>query len=150
MKNHTPETPEKSGPRCCSTDDPHDYLAEDGCELCEQGAGKRPDASFLSDAILVLFAAALLSAMLSTPFFLWVIRHWDDSTAPVAQGTVQRILFVGNLGIDSQIDTEQHSFIVHGITKLQKGTRVETRKGPWSYALCDRDSALCEDMVRDE
>jgi hypothetical protein len=95
-------------------------------------------------------ATVLLAAMMGTPSCIWVVRHWDDPTAPVAQGTVQRILFVGNLGIDTQIDTEQRSFIVHGITKLRVGTPVEVRKGTWAYALCDQDSGLCEDMVREE
>ncbi len=100
--------------------------------------------------LFVLMAAALFAAMVSTPSCIWVVRHWNDPTAPVAQGTVQRILYVGNLGIDTQIDTEQRSFIVHGITKLRKGVRVETRKRTWAYALCDQDSGLCEDLVRDE
>nr|WP_295777776.1 hypothetical protein [Rhodoferax sp.] len=127
---------------------------EDGEIVGEEGGygpyPKRRKSSAVSDMVFAMAAAAVLAAMIGTPSCIWVVRHWDDSTAPVVQGTVQRILFVGNLGIDSQIDTEQHSFIVHGITKMQKGTHVETRKGQWSYALCDRESALCEDMVRDD
>ncbi len=130
-----------------SPDDDSQYEEE------EQGVTlypKRRKSTVGSDMVFVLAAMALFAALMSTPSCVWAVRHWNDSTVPVAQGTVQRINFIGNLGIDTQIDTEQRSFIVHGITKLKKGTRVETRKGTWAYALCDQDTDLCEDLVREE
>lgn len=122
-----------------------DYLEPDG-----DAPPKKRKSSFVDDMILVLLVAALLGAMLSTSFWIWVIRHWNDSPVPVPQGTVQRILFVGNVGIDTQIDTEYNSLLVRGMTQLRKGAHVETRKGPWAYELCDVDTGLCERLVRDE
>ncbi len=111
---------------------------------------KKSKSSVTSDMVFVMAATALFAAMISTPSCIWVVRHWNDPKAPVAQGTVQRILYVGNLGIDTQIDTEQRSLIVQGITKLRVGARVETRKGTWAHLLCDQDSGLCEDLVHAE
>ncbi len=111
---------------------------------------RRRKSSVANDMVFVLMVMGLFAAMMGTPSCIWLVRHWNDPTAPVAQGTVQSILYVGNLGIDTQIDTEQRSFIVHGITKLRKGVHVETRKGTWAYALCDQNSDLCEDLVHED
>ena len=62
-------------------------------------------------------------------------------------GTVQRIRFVGNLGIDTQIDTDDRSFMVSGISKLQKGMPVHLRRGGWSDALCNADTSICERLM---
>ncbi len=158
MANPTQETSGIAKPTSHAPDDGHaqatadesQYEEDDGEEGGDAPYPKRRKSTVGTDMAFVMAATALFAAMMSIPSCIWAVRHWDDSPAPVAQGTVQRVLFVGNLGIDSQIDTEQRSFIVHGVTKLRKGARVETRKGTWAYALCDSDSGLCEDLVREE
>ena len=145
-----PVGPTKSGARSSKEADAGESCDEDLAEPDDDAPRKKRSSSFIDEMIPVLLIAGLLAAMLSTSFWIWVIRHWNDSTVPVPQGTVQRILFVGNLGIDSQIDTEQHNLLVRGKTQLRKGARVEIRKGPWAYLLCDMDSGLCEDMVRED
>lgn len=149
-----PNSHPPDGEHAHATADASQYEEDDGEIDAEEESDasypKRRKSSAVSDIAFAMAATALLAAMMGTPSCIWVVRHWDDSTAPVAQGSVQRILFVGNLGIDTQIDTEQRSFIVHGITKLRVGARIETRKGTWAYALCDQDSGPCEDLVREE
>ena len=108
--------------------------------------------SFLSDLVWMAFWTVVLGSLLAAPHWLWVIAHWNDSTTPVPVGTVQRVHFIGDWGINTQIDTEDRSFVLHGMTRFQKGSRIEQRKTRDSLQLCAVDDARtvlhCEDLVR--
>lgn len=130
---------------------------EDGSDTDELDDGDvdadvddRSNASSLAtDLAWVTFWSVLLGGLLTASHWLWVLNHWNDPTTPVSVGTVQRVLFIGNLGIDSQIDTEVHSFIVRGVTQFKKGSRLEQRKTLGSLQLCDADTnpEHCEDRI---
>jgi hypothetical protein len=107
----------------------------------------RAPSSFASDMGWLIPLTLLAMGVVSAPQWLWALEHWSDPTTPVAQGTVQRVHYIGNLGIDSQIDTETRSFMVRGVSHLQKGWNVETRKSTWSVQLCSTDAAVCEDLM---
>ena len=99
------------------------------------------------DYVFIVFVLVVLTAVLGPP--IW--KGWMLSAAgpgkPIPMGTVQRIRFVGNLGIDTQIDTDDRSFMVSGISKLQKGMPVHLRRGSWSDALCNADASICERLM---
>lgn len=108
--------------------------------------------SFLTVLIWMAFGVMVLGSLLSAPHWIWVVAHWNDSTKPVPMGTVQRIHFVGDWAINTQIDTEEHSLLVLGVTRLVKGSRIEQRKTRQALQLCavdaDRTVLHCEDQVR--
>ena len=127
------------------------------CSDDDDLAGGKTDAkghaaSFMTDLVWIVFWTVLLGSLLTAPHWLWAIEHWNDSTIPVPVGTVQRIQFIGDWGINTQIDTEDRSFVVHGVTRFNKGSRVEQRKTRDSLQLCAVDDARtvlhCEDLVR--
>jgi hypothetical protein len=134
------------------------------CEACPENCSQCDDlthatsssqshaSSFLTDLVWMAFWTLVLGSLLTAPHWLWVIAHWNDSPTPVPVGTVQRIHFIGDWGINTQIDTEQRSFVVQGMTRFQKGSRIEQRKTRDSLQLCAVDDARtvlhCEDLIR--
>ena len=90
---------------------------------------------------------AIAVVVVTAPEWMWTLKHWDDPTVPAPQGTVQTIRYIGNIGIDSQVDTEQRSFMVRGVTHLHKGSRVELRKTLMSLQLCNADTGACEELM---
>jgi len=99
-----------------------------------------------------LFLFVLVLAMVVMTALVWLpgLTRWAKNSVITPQGTVQRITFVKGLGVSSQVDTEQRSFLVRGVTQLRKGARVETRSGPLGSRLCDADSLICDELMRDE
>lgn len=146
---------------CLPQSNADSHASCDACpENCSQCDGQ-PDAvsspqsqasSFLTDLVWMAFWTVVLGSLLAAPHWLWVIAHWNDSTTPVPVGTVQMIYFIGDWGINSQIDTEDHSFVVHSMTQFKKGSRLEQRKTRDSVQLCAVDDARtglhCEDLIR--
>ncbi|OYU44720.1 MAG: hypothetical protein CFE44_11430 [Burkholderiales bacterium PBB4] len=141
-----------------TTSDKHACCAE--CNEVDEMKGtaddiatpKNPPAPFLGDLVWIVFWTIVLGSLLSAPHWIWVIDHWNDSRVPVPMGTVQSIHFIGDWGIDTQIDTEAHSLVVHGMTRFKKGSRVEQRKTWNSLQLCEvrveSTASHCEDLVR--
>ncbi len=129
--------------------DPDDDNNEDepGCTGKPLASG---DESNLGDLLWIVAWVGSMCVMLTAPMWIWMLVHWGDSTAPIPQGTVQKILFVGSFGVNSQVDTEQRSFLVRGVTTLHRGAQVELRKSTWAMQLCDVDSRVCEDLMKDE
>ena len=110
----------------------------------------RPDRSIVREIAWLVAVLALTSVVLTSPLWILMLLHRGDAPAPRLQGTVQKIRFVGSFGITSQVDTERRSFLVRGVTSLHRGARVELRKGTWAVQLCDADSDICEDLMKDE
>lgn len=108
---------------------------------------KGSDSSLATGLAWVALVTVLLVGLLTSPYWFWVLVHWGDSRTPEPVGTIQRIEFIGNLSIHSQIDTEQRSFMVRGITRLQKGHRIELRKTLLRVQLCVIDSSQCEELM---
>jgi hypothetical protein len=133
----------------------HDDTQTDGIEAeCEsesedehESEGQARPSSTAHDLLWLVFLSAVLGSLLTTPHWLWTLDHWNDPTTPVPVGTVQRVLFIGNLGIDSQIDTEVQSFMVHGVTQFKRGTRLAQHKTLGGLLLCDVDTPHCEDRM---
>jgi hypothetical protein len=96
--------------------------------------------------VVLVLSVGVVAALLLSP---WQTR-WGKASVVVPQGTVQRIRFVATFGVSSQVDTEQRSFLVRGVTLLRQGARVQTRSGPLGSRLCDADSAVCDELMRDE
>ncbi|MGB4361531.1 MAG: hypothetical protein WBJ19_14050 [Rhodoferax sp.] len=108
-----------------------------------------PDAS--GDAVPVLLLVLVLVMAVMTVLVLFPgLTHWGKNSVITPQGMVQRITFVKGWSVSSQVDTEQRSFLVRGVTQLRKGARVETRSGPLGSRLCDADSLICDELMRDE
>ena len=131
--------------------------SSENCSQCDDlthAASSPPShsSSFLTDLVWMAFWTLVLGGLLAAPHWLWVLAHWNDSTTPVPVGTVQRIHFIGDWGINTQIDTEDRSFVVHGMTRFQKGSQIEQRKTRDSLRLCEVDDARtvlhCEDLMR--
>lgn len=128
---------------------------EDGDHLGE-AEGDNPAATTsrsTSSWVGMVCLSILLGAVLSAPQWQWMLEHWNDPTTPVPMGVVQRLHFIGNLGIHTQIDTrlgaQEHSFIVGGVSKLEPGMRIEQRKTLGGLQLCEVGSepAHCEDRL---
>jgi hypothetical protein len=101
---------------------------------------------------LLLFLLVLVMGMVVMTVLVLLpgLTRWGKDSVITPQGTVQRITFVKGLGVSSQVDTEQRSFLVRGVTQLRKGARLETRSGPLGSRLCDADSLICDELMRDE
>ncbi len=105
---------------------------------------ERHKSSFATDLKWMASLALLMAAALTAPQWLWSLEHMNDPTTPVAVGAVQGIYFVGNLGVDSQIDTEEHSLLVRGVTRFTKGAVLEQRKSFWNLKICEVGTQQCE------
>lgn len=103
-----------------------------------------PSAPDLALTILILFA---LIFILGAPLWHLMMRSAASSETSTPVGTVQRIRFISNLGIDTQIDTEGRSFMVRGISKLQRGMSVSLYRGTWNTGLCNADASICERVM---
>ncbi len=100
--------------------------------------------SFTADLKWIASLSLLMSSVLTAPQWLWSLELRNDPTTPVEVGVVQRVHFIGNLGIDSQIDTEDMSFMVQGVTRFRKGMRLEQHKSFFDLELCDVETQHCE------
>ena len=137
------------------TDCPHGSCCT-GCRDCDDGADDSATSpshftSAAADLVWIVFWTLVLGSLLSAPHWLWVMAHWNDSTVPVPMGVVQQVHFIGDWGINTQIDTEDRSLVVRGMTRLEKGSRVELHKTLDSLQLCavDADRAVlrCENLI---
>lgn len=103
-----------------------------------------PSAPDLFLTVLIIFALVFI---LGAPHWQKMMQSAANSEALTPVGTVQRIRFIGNLGIDTQIDTEERSFMVRGISKLQKGMPIHLHRGTWNSDLCNADASICERVM---
>lgn len=94
--------------------------------------------------VLIIFALVFI---LGAPQLLNMMQSAASKEASTPVGTVQRIRFIGNLGIDTQIDTEERSFMVRGISTLQKGMPIHLHKSTWNSELCNADASICERVM---
>jgi len=100
-----------------------------------------------ADLILMVMIIFSLIFILGAPVWQLMMQSAASSEASTPVGTVQRIRFIGNLGIDTQIDTEGRSFMVRGISKLQRGMPVHLYRGTWNNGLCNADASICERVM---
>jgi len=129
-----------------------DELQQHACLTPAVLVATSPETPNSSGDEVTLFLFVLVLAMVVMTALVWLpgLTHWGKNSVITPQGTVQRITFVKGLGVSSQVDTEQRSFLVRGVTQLHKGARVETRSGPLGSRLCDADSLICDELMRDE
>ena len=119
-------------------------MDDKSCDTSRDKHPVHPRSSFASDVAWMVWWCLVLSALVTSPMWLWSLEHINDPTTPVPVGTVQGIYFLGNLGIDSQIDTEEHSFMVRGVTRFQTGAVLEQRKTFWNLEVCEVGTQQCE------
>jgi hypothetical protein len=62
-------------------------------------------------------------------------------------GTVQRISYIGGLGIHTQIDTETRTVLLRGAVLTQRGARLELRRLAWGPEVCNLDRVDCHALV---
>jgi len=103
-----------------------------------------PSAPDLLLTVLIIFA---LVFVLGVPRWQKMMQSPASPNVSTPVGTVQRIRFIDNMGIDTQIDTEERSFLVRGISKLQKGAPLRLYRGTWNSALCNADASICERVM---
>lgn len=102
-----------------------------------------PSAPDLLLTLLIIFALVFI---LGVPRWQEMMQSPASPEASTPVGTVQRIQFIGNLGVDTQIDTEERSFLVRGISKLQKGMPLRLYLSFWKSDLCNADASICEQV----
>jgi len=108
-----------------------------------------PKSSSLSPEALILASTIILALVfvLGPPLWQLLMRSAASIEASTPVGTVQRIRFIGNMGIDTQIDTEERSFMVIGVSKLQKGMPLRLHRDTWNSGLCNADASICEQVM---
>ena len=62
-------------------------------------------------------------------------------------GTVQRISFIGGLGIGTQIETETSTLLVRRMANLSKGTLLQRRDNFFRRRICVAESERCWEVV---
>ncbi len=125
------------------TTHPEDDDSTDGIAQAIARRG-RHKSSFTTDLKWMASLALLMAAVLTASQWLWSLENMNDPTTPVPVGAVQGIHFIGNLGVDSQIDTEEHSLLVRGVTRFQKGVVLEQRRSFWNLKVCEVGTHRCE------
>ena len=96
------------------------------------------------------FLLTLMAAMLSFIFYPQIARLLGGIGQPVAGeylGAVQRITYVGGLGHHTQIDTETRTFLLSGAVQINKGTRLELRRGIFDKEVCEVGTQSCRDLI---
>jgi hypothetical protein len=96
------------------------------------------------------FLLTLMAAMLSFIFLPQIVRlvgGMGQSVAGEYLGTVQRITYVGGLGQHTQIDTETRTFLLRGAVQINKGIRLELRRGIFDAEVCEVGTQSCRDLI---
>jgi hypothetical protein len=96
------------------------------------------------------FLLTLMAAMLSFIFLPQIVRlvgGMGQSVAGEYLGTVQRITYVGGLGQHTQIDTETQTFLLRGAVQINKGIRLELRRGIFDAEVCEVGTQSCRDLI---
>ena len=121
---------------------------EDNADRTEKDAGRCKAGDNFGEMLLVF---GVLSLMLLALLFLpWTMRVVNSLLAPAEKeylGTVQKITYVGGLGNDTQIDTETRTFLLRGPVIINKGARLELRKGAFDSQVCDLVTGVCRALI---
>ncbi|UUZ69768.1 hypothetical protein LP416_10715 [Polaromonas sp. P2-4] len=102
------------------------------------------------DDFSILVLGVLILTLLALLFWPWASRLIDSLWAPAEKeylGTVQKITYVGGLGNHTQIDMETRTLLLRGPVIINKGARLELRKGVLDSQVCDIDTGVCRDLI---
>ena len=58
-------------------------------------------------------------------------------------GSVAAVHYIGNLGVNTQVDTAIQSLLLQGIVNVERGAMLETRTGPGQALVCVTGSEQC-------
>lgn len=108
------------------TDDPNGQVVN---EIKDTGYSLAPLLFFC------LMGLMLLSFLL-LPWAYGLINSIGASEKRDYLGTVQKINYIGNLGPDTQIDTEGRTLLLRGVVIIQKGVPLEQRIGTFDSDVC--------------
>lgn len=78
------------------------------------------------------------------------VDRWlnNQDAKPVAMGVVQSVNYVGRLGsLDTQVNTDQQTFLIEDAATLTKGTPLEWRRSKLHGDLCVVGSERCWDLL---
>ena len=108
-------------------------------------ASNSPQAGDDSRVMLLFFGATfvILLSLLTWPWPYELIISLGGPAEREYVGTVQKITYVGGLGPDTQIDTETRTLLLRGAVLIQKGVRLEQRKGAFDSDVCIVSSDQC-------
>ena len=98
----------------------------------------------------IVFVGLTLTAMLALLFWPATKQLIPGLRTPIPAeylGTVQRITYVGGFGTSTQIDTESRSFLLSGPVQINKGARLELRRGLVDVEVCEVGTPNCRDLV---
>jgi hypothetical protein len=98
----------------------------------------------------IVFFCLMLTLMLALVFWpstKQLIPGLRTPTPAEYLGAVQRITFVGGLGKTTQIDTESRTFLLQGAVQINKGVRLELRRGIMDVEVCEVATQNCRDLV---
>lgn len=101
-------------------------------------------------SLLVLFALVLVIPVLMIIRLDPRVDRWmsNDGKPVLAMGTVQSIQFVGRLGgLDTQINTNQRTFLVEGAAAIPKETALEWRRSELYGDLCVVGTDRCWNLL---
>lgn len=87
----------------------------------------------------LLFFCLMGLMLLSFLLLPWAYRLINSIGAPEKRdylGIVQKINYIGNLGLDTQIDTEGRTLLLRGAVIIQKGVPLEQRIGTFDSDVC--------------
>lgn len=111
------------------TDDPNEEV------IHETQASGDSFAMFLFFCVMGLMLLMLLASL----FWPWTYRVINSIGAPEQReylGTVRKITYVGGLGADTQIDTENRTLLLRGVVIIHQGVPLEQRVGLLDSDVC--------------
>ena len=108
------------------------------CKPANRKVASRGYILLIAMVLLALSTMLTIAAWRSPSSSLSLARWWlDTADRPkvMALGRVQRITYIGGLGLQTQVDTETQSVLLDGVVRLPLHTVIELR----SYSVEDEE-----------
>ncbi|MEO7106022.1 MAG: hypothetical protein ABIZ09_06595 [Rhodoferax sp.] len=94
------------------------------------------------------FMGAIVLCLLGIVAVPWALEKlYGPLPKPTPLGAVQRVRFVGGLGLYTQIDTAAASYLVHGAMAIRPGANLEQHQTYFETQLCDVQSQDCRELA---
>ena len=112
-----------------------------------ENTGPRKSKTSFTRAIVLL--GLIITAILAAWMLDWfpITDSQSKHREHEYMGAVQKITYVGNLGPDTQIDTENRTFLLRGAASLKKGDRMERRETFFTIKVCELETGRCWDLM---
>lgn len=97
------------------------------------------------------FFLVLMTVLLSIillPKILRLVSGLGKPVAGVYLGSVQKVTYIGGFGLRTQIDTDNQTFLLSGAVQVNKGTRLELRRGIiFDAEVCEVGTRSCRNLI---